>query len=875
MTGRNKFIAIDNGSSPVNADHSERGEAIVDSLPMPNAPIFDEERPNEEPAPAEEAAVSLVDSSAGEAPSPSRGSWLMGLFLVAGAAWTGFFAFAYADRISGGASSTRWVEWISQWSIPIVLLIGLWMIILRSSTREIARYSDASRLLANESENLERRLEVINRELSLARDFIAAQSRDLEALGRIASERLSQNADRLQGLIRDNGAEVEVIGKVSASALENMERLKDGLPVISNSARDAASQIGRAGDAAEEQLSNLVAGFQRLNEFGSASARAVDSVRDNVTATLANFEIQAKQMEDVTAARFAELNERSQLFRAELDQRETDAIASIRQRADVLAQELNQRSDEFLVAQEGAMEDLRSRLNGLRGDSDMLVASLKHGHSAVARTVEREISTLQQRMLDALEQISRVDEATINDARARLSALASEVQHAERALADQQALFQANLEQRRRDVASREVTELAHLEERISQFDVKLSERQEQQLAHVEQLVQRGESLGRRLETIGEYLENLANQGKAASDGIALTSADLNRRLEEGRALLEDSEGRIVKLSDSGIRLLDILRSGADQTGARLPEAINQAEQELRLIEDRAHSLSALIAQTSSQGALLTGHVTAATTEAESTLAKIDKIEDRLGDLAAQSKAVASEARGQLDEAMAALALASTKVLERMRDDHAAEVTNIAAMLSAESAAAIDRVLQDNAATVIDELRKATENASIKGRLAAEELRNELSMVGELTGNLERRIEHARERAEEQVDNDFARRMTQITESLNSSTIDITKAFDTEVTDTAWASYLRGDRGIFTRRAVRLLSNQEQRGITEIYDNDGDFRDAVNRYIQDFEAMLRSILSTRDGNSIAVTLLSSDMGKLYVALAQAIERLRR
>jgi len=48
----------------------------------------------------------------------------------------------------------------------------------------------------------------------------------------------------------------------------------------------------------------------------------------------------------------------------------------------------------------------------------------------------------------------------------------------------------------------------------------------------------------------------------------------------------------------------------------------------------------------------------------------------------------------------------------------------------------------------------------------------------------------------------------------------------------------------------------------------------VNRYIHDFEAMLRNILATRDGTPLSVTLLSSDTGKLYVALAQAIERLR-
>jgi phosphoglycolate phosphatase-like HAD superfamily hydrolase len=42
-----------------------------------------------------------------------------------------------------------------------------------------------------ESAALEARLKVVNRELSLAREFLAAEARDLEALGRIAAERLS------------------------------------------------------------------------------------------------------------------------------------------------------------------------------------------------------------------------------------------------------------------------------------------------------------------------------------------------------------------------------------------------------------------------------------------------------------------------------------------------------------------------------------------------------------------------------------------------------------------------------------------------------------------------------------------------------------
>ena len=73
---------------------------------------------------------------------------------------------------------------------------------------------------------------------------------------------------------------------------------------------------------------------------------------------------------------------------------------------------------------------------------------------------------------------------------------------------------------------------------------------------------------------------------------------------------------------------------------------------------------------------------------------------------------------------------------------------------------------------------------------------------------------------------------------------------------------------------MRLLDNRETREISDLYGHDGDFRETLNRYIHDFEAMLRNVLSTRDGHALGVTLLSSDPGKLYVALAQAIERLR-
>ncbi len=217
---------------------------------------------------------------------------------------------------------------------------------------------------------------------------------------------------------------------------------------------------------------------------------------------------------------------------------------------------------------------------------------------------------------------------------------------------------------------------------------------------------------------------------------------------------------------------------------------------------------------------------------------------------------------------------AARSALALIEEEAGGKVTALADRIADDTNAALDKALQERVGSALVELEDSAAHAAGTGREVTIQLRDQLAKVNELAANLESRVALARQRAEEQVDGDFSRRVALITESLNSNAIDIARALSADVSDTAWTSYLRGDRGIFTRRAVRLLEPAEARDVAELYDNNGDFREHVNRYIHDFEGMLRTMLSTRDGHAIGVTLLSSDMGKLYVALAQAIERLR-
>ncbi len=188
-------------------------------------------------------------------------------------------------------------------------------------------------------------------------------------------------------------------------------------------------------------------------------------------------------------------------------------------------------------------------------------------------------------------------------------------------------------------------------------------------------------------------------------------------------------------------------------------------------------------------------------------------------------------------------------------------------------------VIQEAAELQISQIRENLEislNSHIeKASDAIGKLQGQLIEIQEMADNIEKRVIDTSREFSGVGDESFSRQMALLTESLNSTAIDVAKIISNDVTDNAWAAYLKGDRGVFTRRAVKLLTASEAKLIIAHYDDNIEFRDHVNRYIHDFEAMMRVLLSTRDGNAIGVTMLSSDVGKLYVALAQAIERLRK
>ncbi len=836
-------------------------------------------------------------------------------------AWSGFFAWANLPAIRGGAAPAQWAEWLVAWSVPVLLVLTGLLLVARTSRREAGRFADVARALSEESARLETRLITVNGELSLAREFVAAQSRDLESLGRIAVERLSHNADKLAALIQDNSAQVEAIGNVSANALENMDKLRAQLPVIANSAKDVTNNIGSAGRTAHAQLQDMVTGFHRLNEFGQASQRQVETMREGVAASIEEFTRQAELLGTIAAERFAALSDEGAQFRARLDEEEVAALASIRTRAaalgdemtaaraqrdeeeaaalasirtraDALREELSVARAQFVGHENAAHEALSGRLALLREEAAKASTTLRQGEAGAIEALRGALTTLTTEAHGVWTDLDRLDREAIASATTRLADLTASADALHASIAARSAELSEEIWTRRAELETAGRSAIEGQRSRLGEIDAAIQAQRERHLAQSRELAQHSEQIGERL---GLFTESMATLGAHGEDVAAKLERGLTllaERLAASREAMAGTDGAIAALTEDSVRLLELIQASAAHTREALPQALAGTEDRLKGIESTVFMLRDTLGEAGNSGQALSDHVLATKAglgEAAGELsalhhgleqdsarhhAQVAAIRQEIEGARADSEALAGQVHDTLQAAIDRLAVAARETASGIANESEATLDAIAARLGEKSASAVETAMAGQAFLVVGRLEAAVSHAATAAREAAIQMRDQLARVDELTGNLERRVEHARNRAEEQVDSDFARRVAVITESLNSAAIDIAKVLSSDVADTAWASYLRGDRGIFTRRAVALLDGSQVRAVAQHYEADRAFRENVNHYIHDFEAMLRNLLSTRDGNALGVTLLSSDMGKLYVALAQGIERLR-
>src|SRR5688572_12015608 len=102
----------------------------------------------------------LVIEEAWEEDAARRGfAWVVPtLAVLAVLGWSGFFGWAHQREIMDGGTPQEWSAWIVSWSVPVLLVVALWILAMRNSRREASRFAEAASALSHESSRLEQRL---------------------------------------------------------------------------------------------------------------------------------------------------------------------------------------------------------------------------------------------------------------------------------------------------------------------------------------------------------------------------------------------------------------------------------------------------------------------------------------------------------------------------------------------------------------------------------------------------------------------------------------------------------------------------------------------------------------------------------------------
>ena len=329
------------------------------------------------------------------------------------------------------------------------------------------------------------------------------------------------------------------------------------------------------------------------------------------------------------------------------------------------------------------------------------------------------------------------------------------------------------------------------------------------------------------------------------------TSETAGARLESVTATMSETVDGLLERTASAV---DEARKGITAQGDAMAAMLSTHQATLdRTATDSAAALADRIAAMD----VVVSHVAEVLNHGQ---AQVDALTRSIDDSQGAAERFAGEAAPQLLES-----------LTRIRDTANAAADHARAAIERivpEAGGAIEAAGKEALEKSLAAIAEAQASAAASASAASDKLNDQMRAIADASGHIEARL------ADTSDADGFARRVSLLIESLQSAAIDLSAIYAADVPDKSWAAYLRGDRGAFSRRAVKLIGPGELRTIAQVYEQDYTIRENINRYIHDFEAMLRAVLAQRDSAPIGVTLLSSDMGKLYVALAQAIERLR-
>ncbi|MCL6677965.1 hypothetical protein LZ519_01335 [Sphingomonas sp. RG327] len=640
--------------------------------------------------------------------------------------------------------------------------------------------------------------------------------------------------------------------RTEARSLESL------LHVLSRRINDSNSELTmisehlmQLGDKATDKLGGITREFDsstdRLSRHGEALDRAAEAARTDIAVLLEDLpkaEVHAKSISEQLRGAAAETAART----AEFDQ-QLAALADRSREADEIVSAASQRLVAHLTHIESAGAAAAVRVGEAETGFSSIVDALLDRTGATLEEIRTGIDIQAQAVTALVEQASAgIGRAGVDAAQA----LGGNVDAANTAL---DSLTSRVAEQER--TSQRMVAEIDRALGELDQRFAALADAGDERSGRFLQAIGRSraelDALDEQTGAQHQSLEGLAQRSQALQAAVERLSATVRAQLT---GALEEAGGQTDYLLNS--------------TRSVRPE-IEWIRDAARDASERIESSRSAIAEQQDRLSALLGTLDEGVGGAQESLANLATA---LSAAQVEAAQLTNETGPGLVQAMVQVREAAAQAAERAREAIAAVIPESAEGFSEATREALERVIRESVEGRLRDVEVVAARAVESARGATDRLTHQMLVLGQSATALEQHIEKQNDERREADSEAFARRVSLLIDSMHSASIDVGKILSDEVDEKAWEAYLKGDRGVFTRRAARLIGSSEARAIRAHYESDGEFQQSVNRYIHDFEAMLRRVMAEREGGVMAVTLMSSDTGKLYAALSDALDRRR-
>ena len=638
------------------------------------------------------------------------------------------------------------------------------------------------------------------------------EARSLEALLEVLSQRISDSRSELTMISQH----LMQLGDEATGKLDGITREFDSS--TEKLAKHGAA-LDRAAEAARTDIAVLLDDLPRAQEHARAISEQLRDAASDTAARTVEFDKQLAALTERTREADEAVSAASQRLVANL--------ADVQNAGATAATRVGEAETNLSAVIDLLLDRTSSTLDEIRSGIDVQAA-------AVTALVEQASAGIGRAGVDAAEALG----SNVNAATSALDTLSGRVAEQERASQHMIAEIERAL---------------GELEQRFSALAQSGDERAGRFLHAVGQSRSELEALGQQTDVQQQSLDVLSERTQSLQGALERLSATVRAQLSDA---LEQAGGQTDHLVNStrSIRpeiewIRDAAREASDRLGAtgttiaeqqdRLTALLGSLEEGVGGAEERLATLATSISSAQTEAAQLTG-----------------------------------ETGPALVQAMVQVKEAAAQAAERAREAIETIIPESAEGLSDATRVALEQVIRDSVEQRLRDVETVAAQAVDSARAATDRLTQQMLVLGQSATALEQHIEKQQEDRRGADSEAFARRVALLIDSMHSASIDVGKILSDEADEKAWDSYLKGDRGVFTRRAARLIGSSETKAIRAHYESDGEFQHSANRYIHDFEAMLRRVMAERDGGPIAVTLMSSDMGKLYAALSDAIDRRR-